>query len=60
MSTIYDFVTLENQIEHDLEHTLEHKKQFSLPKIYSAKGDLSKRWYVYFHFATLQRVSCNE
>ncbi|MDT0556217.1 tyrosine-type recombinase/integrase [Patiriisocius hiemis] len=50
MSIIYDFVTLENQIEHDLEHTLEHKKQFSTPKIYSAKGDLSKRWYVYFSF----------
>ncbi len=50
MSTIYDFVTLGNQIEHDLEHTLEHKRQFSLPKIYSAKGDLSKRWYVYFSF----------
>ena len=26
------------------------KKQFSNPKIYSAKGDLSKRWYVYFSY----------
>ncbi|TCK67237.1 site-specific recombinase XerD [Winogradskyella wandonensis] len=26
------------------------KKQFSNPKIYTAKGDLSKRWYVYFSF----------
>ncbi len=26
------------------------KKNFSTPKIYSAKGDLLKRWYVYFSF----------
>jgi integrase len=26
------------------------KKQFSNPKIYTAKGDLSKRWYVYFSY----------
>jgi hypothetical protein len=23
---------------------------FSEPKIYDAKGDLSKRWYVYFYY----------
>ncbi|MBC8753991.1 site-specific integrase [Kordia sp. YSTF-M3] len=26
------------------------KKMYSEPKIYDAKGDLSKRWYVYFYF----------
>jgi len=26
------------------------KKMFSEPKIYDAKGDLSKRWYVYFYY----------
>ena len=26
------------------------KKQFSKPKIYNAKGDLTKRWYVYFSY----------
>jgi len=26
------------------------KKQYSEPKIYDAKGDLSKRWYVYFYY----------
>ena len=26
------------------------KKKYSTPKIYDAKGDLSKRWYVYFSF----------
>ncbi|WP_130736928.1 hypothetical protein [Flavobacterium sp. J27] len=25
-------------------------KSFSKPKIYDAKGDLSKRWYVYYSF----------
>src|SRR5690606_18788581 len=29
---------------------LELKKNFSSPKIYSANGDLSKRWYVYFSY----------
>ena len=26
------------------------KKMYSEPKIYDAKGDLSKRWYVYFYY----------
>ncbi|PTX58589.1 hypothetical protein C8N46_11380 [Kordia periserrulae] len=26
------------------------KKMFSEPKIYDAKGNLSKRWYVYFYY----------
>ena len=25
-------------------------KNFTVPKIYTAKGDLSKRWYVYYSF----------
>jgi len=31
-------------------YDLSLKKQFSTPKIYMAKGDLNKRWYVYFSF----------
>ena len=50
MHNIQEFLTFNSTIEHDLEHDLEHKRQFSLPKIYSAKGNLSKRWYVYFSF----------
>ncbi|TCK64898.1 site-specific recombinase XerD [Winogradskyella wandonensis] len=50
MQTIYDLITLEVQNEHDLEHKPEHKSLFSEPKIYDAKGDLTKRWYVYFTF----------
>lgn len=46
MESILEFLTLEHRIVHDLEH----KKQFSVPKIYNAKDDLNKRWYVYFSF----------
>jgi integrase len=48
-------------LEHESEHDLSQKKQYSNPKIYTAGGDLSKRWYVYFSFRNpatgkLQRV----
>jgi hypothetical protein len=46
MQSIYEFVTFTTKIEHDLTQ----KKLYSLPKINSANGDLSKRWYVYFSF----------
>lgn len=50
MQTIYDLITLDVLNEHDLEHVLEHDSLFSTPKIFDAKGDLSKRWYVYFSY----------
>ncbi|WP_052184190.1 tyrosine-type recombinase/integrase [Psychroserpens sp. Hel_I_66] len=50
MITLNDFITFEHDLEHDSEHDLAHKKDFSVPKIYSANGDLSKRWYVRFSF----------
>ncbi|MFL1013228.1 tyrosine-type recombinase/integrase [Flavisericum labens] len=54
MSLLNDFLTFEHRSEHvfahDLEHDLSKKPQFSSPKIYTANGDLSKRWYVYFSF----------
>ncbi|WP_435416533.1 tyrosine-type recombinase/integrase [Polaribacter aestuariivivens] len=54
MPSIYEHLILKTKIEHDLEHDLEHNSivspQFTTPKIYIAKGDLSKRWYVYFSF----------
>ncbi|WP_274473920.1 tyrosine-type recombinase/integrase [Mangrovimonas aestuarii] len=31
-------------------YDLSLKKKYSKPKIYTAKGDLSKRWYVYFSY----------
>ncbi|MFK7750692.1 MAG: tyrosine-type recombinase/integrase [Kordia sp.] len=36
--------------EYKSEYDLKKLKLFSEPKIYSAKGDLSKRWYVYFSY----------
>lgn len=50
MSIFSETLILELQNEHVLEHGLITKKKFSVPKIYTAKGDLSKRWYVYFSF----------
>jgi integrase len=54
MSTLNEIITFELESEHDFEHELEYnltqKPQFSTPKIYNAKGDLSKRWYVYYSY----------
>ena len=35
---------------YESEYDLSLKKQFSTPKIYISKGDLNKRWYVYFSY----------
>ncbi|KGO82196.1 site-specific recombinase XerD [Flavobacterium cauense R2A-7] len=35
---------------HENVHDLKMKKQYSIPKIYDADGDLSKRWYVYYSY----------
>ena len=50
MSLLTKFLTFEYASEHVNEHDLTSKKLYSEPKIYDAKGDLSKRWYVYFSF----------
>ncbi|MDX1463122.1 MAG: phage integrase N-terminal SAM-like domain-containing protein, partial [Marinirhabdus sp.] len=50
MSSLSNFLTFEYDLEYVLEYDLKKKRQFSRPKIYDAKGDLSKRWYVYFSF----------
>ena len=36
--------------EYETEYNLNKLKQFSEPKIYTGKDDLSKRWYVYFSY----------
>ncbi|AXG70037.1 site-specific tyrosine recombinase XerC [Kordia sp. SMS9] len=36
--------------EYEIEYDLKKLKQFSEPKIYTGKDDLSKRWYVYFSY----------
>ncbi|MCM4169812.1 Tyrosine recombinase XerC [Arenibacter antarcticus] len=50
MAIFEKLITLNNQVEHDLDNVLSHNDNYSIPKIYDAKGDLSKRWYVYFSF----------
>lgn len=50
MHFIEHFITFTSKIEHDLEHDLPKEKLYSIPKINTAKGDLSRRWYVYFSF----------
>ncbi|RIA09388.1 hypothetical protein OE09_1220 [Flavobacteriaceae bacterium MAR_2010_72] len=40
----------EHVFEHELEHNLTKKRNFSMPKIYNANGDLSQRWHVYFAY----------
>ena len=50
MQSIHKFLTFTSKIEHNLEHDSKVLPLFSSPKIYTAKGDLSKRWYLYFSF----------
>jgi integrase len=54
MSSLSEMLTFsirnEHVLEHDLEHNLKIKKNFSPPKMYTANGDTSKRWYLYFSF----------
>ncbi len=50
MLKLNEFLTFEYESEYKSAYDLTQKKSFSNPKIYSANGDLQKRWYVYFSF----------
>lgn len=50
MFTLKELITLDAQNEYESAYDLSIKPNFSNPKIYSAGGDLKKRWYVYFSF----------
>ncbi|MCX7551841.1 tyrosine-type recombinase/integrase [Xanthomarina sp. F2636L] len=50
MFILTEFLTNEHGNEHVLEHSLLKKKIFSAPKIYTANGDLKKRWHVYYSY----------
>ncbi|GGG32276.1 tyrosine-type recombinase/integrase [Bizionia arctica] len=50
MHTIFHYLAQELQNEYESEYDLILKKNFSAPKIYSANGDLNKRWYIYFSY----------
>ncbi|WP_452223520.1 tyrosine-type recombinase/integrase [Lacinutrix chionoecetis] len=50
MLNFKQIVTFAYDCEYENAYDLKIKKNFSTPKIYNAKGDLTKRWYVYFSF----------
>ncbi|WP_179346451.1 tyrosine-type recombinase/integrase [Winogradskyella ursingii] len=50
MFSLKQLLTFAYESEYDSAYDLSEQKLFSKPKIYTAKGNLSKRWYVYFSF----------
>jgi len=50
MPSLNEILTFEYESEYDTEYDLSLKKLYSAPKIYTANGDLKKRWYVYFSY----------
>ncbi|WP_274474604.1 tyrosine-type recombinase/integrase [Mangrovimonas aestuarii] len=50
MFTIEQILTFAYESEYETAYDLSLKKNFSNPKIYTANGDLSKRWYVYYSY----------
>lgn len=61
MINISKLLTFEYESEYNSEYDLPIKKPYSDPKIYTANGDLSKRWYIYFSYRNpetnkLQRI----
>ncbi|WP_282136362.1 tyrosine-type recombinase/integrase [Seonamhaeicola maritimus] len=50
MLSIQQILTFAYDCEYESAYDLPLKRNFSNPKIYTAQGDLSKRWYVYFSF----------
>ncbi len=50
MPNLNELLAIKYQNEYESAYDLPMKRNFSNPKIYSANGDLKKRWYVYFSF----------
>ena len=50
MSNLNEILTFNYQSAYDCAYDLSMRKNYSPPKLYTAKGDLKKRWYVYFSF----------
>jgi len=46
MFNLNEFITFNYQSAYDLQM----KKDYSNPQLYTANGDLKKRWYVYFSY----------
>lgn len=50
MFNLSKYLRFEYENEYEKEYDLKPLKKYSTPKIYTAKGDLTKRWYVYYSF----------
>jgi hypothetical protein len=50
MSNFNKILTFESESAYDCAYDLLMKNNYSNPKIYTASGDLQKRWYVYFSY----------
>jgi len=50
MSNLNEILTFNYESAYDCAYDLSMRKNYSPPKLYTAKGDLKKRWYVYFSF----------
>ena len=50
MFNLNEIIKFEYESEYDKIYNLPLKPKFSVPKIASYNGDLSKRWYVYYSF----------
>ena len=50
MSNLNEIITFNLENAYDFAYDLSMKKNYSPPNMYTANGDLSKRWYVYFSF----------
>ena len=50
MSNFNKILTFENESAYDFAYDLSMKMNYSNPKVYTANGDLQKRWYVYFSY----------
>jgi integrase len=62
MSTLNELLIFGSENAYESAYDLPVKRNFSTPKIYSANGDLKKRWYIYFsyrdpHTGKLKRVT---
>ena len=50
MPNFNQFLIFESENAYDFAYDLSMKRNYSVPKIYTANGDLKKRWYVYFSY----------
>ena len=50
MFNLNEFITFKVESAYDYAYDLPMKNNFSTPKLYTASGDLNKRWYVYFSY----------